>query len=162
MKRRIVFWWSMWELSLSSRLLWGCIFSQMEEHVAPTWTDCRSRQQMAPRTKHLLQFRHRPEGEGYSGCPHPRQNAMPSHRTFGFTDFTCSYPSYTWCVPTARVQLSWSPTLVLTAPIAASLRWSYGNRHSQHDTPLGIKPFNKISRDLNSKVTDNETRSLKT
>jgi len=29
--------------------------------------DCRSHQQMAPRTIHLLQFRHRPEEEGYSG-----------------------------------------------------------------------------------------------
>ena len=100
------------------------------------WKDCRRHQQTAPRTIHLLQFRHRPEG-GYSGSLHPRHNAMLSHRTFGSTDFTWTYPACTWCAPTARGRLEWSPTQVLTAPVAASLRWSYGNRHSQHDTPLG-------------------------
>ena len=34
------------------------------------WKNCR-RHQMVPRTIHLLQFRHRPEGEGYLGpCTH--------------------------------------------------------------------------------------------
>ena len=78
-----------------------------------------------------------PKEEGYSGSLHPWHNVMLSHRTFGVHRFYMHVPHlYMSCPNSTR------PAKVVSHPSTVhasccSLRWSYGNRHSQHDTPLG-------------------------